>query len=218
MTIQFEYNLSKDILNFHIAAKSLGHGGKPSRQHFIYQQTYGEELDDVLLQEFIKNYLDINKIDPQAQLAKFQTEWDKVQNQFFKRADEIFEISLPVDKITAYLTSNDRCGYSLIDNLFFVSLDSDRPKMVVMHELWHFYTWYAFGEGFNKELNLKQYYDIKESLTEILNQDFFNLMECADKGYEEHSQLRTTIKNIWLKNKNIYQLVDKLADQTRSKV
>ncbi|MCX6744553.1 MAG: hypothetical protein NTX82_03445 [Candidatus Parcubacteria bacterium] len=217
MKIQFEYNLSKDILNFQIAAKSLGHGGKPSRQHFIYQQTYGEQLEDGLVQEFIKNYLDINKIDPQTRLAKFQAEWDLVAERFFQRATEIFQITLPLEKVTAYLTVNDRCSYSLKENYFFVSLANFQPKKTAMHELWHFYTWYAFGEGFNRKLNLKQYFDIKESLTEILNQEFLNLMEGADIGYPEHGSLRSIVRNFWHKSKDIYQLVDNLADQPGSR-
>jgi len=36
MNLIFKYNLEKDIHNFLIANKSLGHGGKPSKMQILY--------------------------------------------------------------------------------------------------------------------------------------------------------------------------------------
>jgi len=211
MQIQFKYNLKEDIVNFHIAAASLGHGGQPSRQQLLYQQTFGEKLEDDLLAKFINNYLELNKINPERQIKKFQADCDLVRDKFFRRAEKIFNIKLPVDLIIAYLTANDRCGYSIKDNLFFVSINANQPKRVAMHELWHFYTWYAFGEGLGKGLDKKQYYNIKESLTEILNIECLDLMEGQDKGNIEHIEIRNLVRKLWLEEKDLGKVIEKLV-------
>lgn len=84
-----------------------------------------------------------------------------------------------------------------------------------MHELFHFYTWQAFHKTLKKGFSEERYNDIKESLTELFNLEFADLMGGAkDKGYAQHKAMRDKIRAIWTKNKNIKNLVRQLASKT----
>lgn len=211
MILTFKYNLEEDIRNFFIGSKSLGHNMRPSKKHLLYQEQYGEELTEENLKKFINNYIKENNINIESKIKEFQDSWDKVNDEFLQRCEKIFKINLPCEKIDAYLTVNDRCGYSIVDNLFFVSVGTNQSKRIAMHELFHFYTWYAIGKELkDKNIGKQKYYDIKESLTEILNLEFKDLMECEDKGYTEHQELRKKIKEYWLEYKDIRKVVEKI--------
>ncbi|MBU4360694.1 hypothetical protein KKA66_02485 [Patescibacteria group bacterium] len=211
MKLTFKYNLNKDVQNFFIASKSLGHNNQPSKRQLLYIKNFGEELTEENLKKFINAFIKKNNINVNEKIKEFQISWNKVNDEFFKRVKNIFKINLPCEKINAYLTVNDRCGYSIIDNLFFVSVGTNQPKRIVMHELFHFYTWYALGKELkDRNIGKQKYYDIKESLTIILNLEFGDLMECEDKGYIEHQELRKKIKEYWLKYKDIKKVVEKI--------
>ena len=78
-----------------------------------------------------------------------------------------------------------------------------------MHELLHFYTWHAFGKKLVDEgLSKLAYNDIKESLTELLNLEFSDLMGGKlDTGYPQHQEMRKKIKEVWKSEKDIDKLV-----------
>ncbi|HEY4503572.1 MAG TPA: hypothetical protein VJJ28_00465 [Candidatus Paceibacterota bacterium] len=79
-----------------------------------------------------------------------------------------------------------------------------------MHELLHFYTWHAFGKKLLDEgLSKLTYNNIKESLTEILNLEFFDLLKGKpDSGYPQHQEMRTKVKKIWLEKKDVKPVID----------
>jgi hypothetical protein len=66
-----------------------------------------------------------------------------------------------------------------------------------MHELLHFYTWHTFGKKLLDQGLLKLVYNnIKESLTEILNLEFSDLMGGKlDSGYPQHQAMRQKFEN-----------------------
>jgi len=211
MKLTFKYNLNEDIKNFFGASKSLGHSGRQSKIHLLYQGRYGAELTQENLKKFINNYVKENNIDVKEKIKEFQKSWDKINDEFFKRAEKIFKVQLPTEQVDVYLTTNDRCCLSINDNLFFVYVKSDHIKRTAMHELFHFYTWYAFGKELkDKNIGKQKYYDIKESLTEILNLEFEDLIEYPEVGYSEHKELRKEIKKYWLKYKDIKKVVEKI--------
>ena len=119
----------------------------------------------------------------------------KIEQKFFNKIEEIFLINLPFKNIKVYLTTNDRCSYFLKDGSFFISVFTKNPKRIIMHELFHFYTYYAF----KKELDFfdqAKNYDLKELLVEILNLECYDLMDTLDEGYERHKKLREVVKNL----------------------
>jgi hypothetical protein len=87
-----------------------------------------------------------------------------------------------------------------------------------MHELLHFYTWQVFFEELKRKgLSGLRYNDIKESLTELLNLEFSDLMGGGvDKGYGQHQEMRKKIRDLWPKNKDIKALVNNLVVQWKN--
>jgi len=217
MKVSLEYETEKDILNHKIIAGAL-FKGSPSKTHEFFEQNYGDDFSEENLRQFINGLLfSYYKIkDPKEVALKFQEIWDNISNIFQNRAEAIFGISLPQD-IKAFLTTSDRCGLSIKEGLFFVSIGTNSPERIIMHELLHFYTYYLF---FNraKELNLsdKEYYDIKESLTEMLNLEFADLMpKSIDSGYKGHEKLRDIVRSEWKKTKDINKVFEALVNEVK---
>lgn len=209
MPLNFKYDLNKDIENYRIIAQVKYKGGD-SKILDLFAKKFGDNLTDHNLSQFIKGFVDYNKIDLEQKLADFQRQWQPVEQEFIRRANNIFGYDLSIDNITVYLTTIDRCGYFFAGSYFFLGVRSKKPKMVIMHELIHFYTLCVFKDELEK-LNDKKIYDIKESLTELLNLEFSDLIEGPDDGYEQHQKLRQLVRQYWLKEKNIRKLFEVLV-------
>jgi len=59
-----------------------------------------------------------------------------------------------------------------------------------------------------KELTKKDFEDLKEALTVILNEEFMDLIIWPDKGYKVHEKLRAALAQFWRKNRNFAKLID----------
>jgi len=222
MNINFEYNIEKDIENFIIVAKvkkiknsSLFLEEKRFLKYKMYFKKYGPIINKDKLNEFINEYIKKNKINPAQKLKIIENKWMQISKIFWPRAEKIFKTKLPNKQIIGYLTIHNICGYNIRDNYFFITLTSTCSNLIIMHELWHFFTWYSFGKSFkeNNVISKERYYDIKESLTEILNLEFKDLLgNQIDKGYFPHQKIREKVKKSWVKYKNIKKVVDELLD------
>jgi len=58
------------------------------------------------------------------------------------------------------------------------------------------------------ELNFKQFDWIKESLTVILDEDFYPIISKPDQGYEVHKEYRLRLHKFWENNKDFDKLVE----------
>lgn len=200
MKLFFKYNLDKDIENYYIVSKSAN----PSKRRDMYIMKFGKNLDDESLKKFIRNITKENKINFKETIKKLEGLWEPINDKFFNRMSKIFGINLPVKFVNVYLTTSDKCGYSIKNNYFFISAETRCPKRIIMHELFHFYTWYVFCNDLkNKDISKQIYYNIKESLTEILNIEFLDLLDCKDEGYPQHKEIRVLVNKYWLKEKDI---------------
>lgn len=181
----------------------------PTKQYEQLVEKYGENPSEEQTSSFIDTYLLEKNIDIEKYIEAYQKDWDAVSEEYIKRAEAIFGVPLPED-IAAYMTINSRCPYSLEENYFFVSLPTYPyiARKTVMHELWHFYTWYAFGIEQEEILGKQKYNDLKEALTVLLNIECKDLLpeDITDKGYSQHAELREKIVEIWNNKKNIYKL------------
>ncbi len=215
MNVIFEYNREKDIwciLNY-------GKGSlNSSQQTKIYQELvdlYGENLQDEKVSEFIDSYVLKNNIDVQKNILQHQTEWDNVSQEYQRRAEGIFGVVIP-ENVIAYLTINNRSPYSIQEDWFFVGASGFSPRKTVMHELWHFYTWYKYGVIWEQKIGKQKYNDIKEALTVLLNEECKDLLPegVIDSGYPQHQELREKIVDIWKKEKNMDKLWDFVVGET----
>ncbi len=74
-----------------------------------------------------------------------------------------------------------------------------------MHELLHFYTWQTLhDELVGQGIDEKRYNDVKESLTELLNIEYADLMGgTIDDGYAQHAEMRKKVRELWLATKDL---------------
>lgn len=212
MKLKFDYNREKDIWCLLNKGKSSNNSQSPTKVYEQLVATSGENLTNEATSAFIEKYISENNIDLQEYIERYQKDWDEVKEEYTKRAEAIFQVKLPED-VTAYLTINNRCPYNIEENYFFVSVSATSVRRTVMHELFHFYTWYAFGKKLiNQGVSKEKYNDIKESLTVILNTDFSDLLNGAiDNGYSQHQDMRTEIARLWSQNKDMNKVIEALA-------
>jgi len=208
MILKFKYDLEKDVYNY-LAINGAKYKGGNSRALDYYFKRFPDGLTEDNLKKFIAEYIDYNHIDINQKLASIQESWAKVETEFISRMNRLFKIDFPLETFTAYLTTADRC--TLGKDYFFVAIFSQQQNKIIMHELLHFYTYIAFEKEFS-QLDEKQIYDIKETITELLNQEFSDLTGVPDSGYPQHKELREKIRFFWQEEKDIKKAVNRLID------
>lgn len=212
MKVTFKYDREKDVwclLNF---GESSQNSPNPTKTYEQLVAFAGENLSEEMMSKFINQYIEENKIDIDEYIAKYQVDWDTVADRYQKVAEKVFDISLTED-VTAYLTINKRCPYNVKQNFFFVSVPFAEQRKTVMHELWHFYTWYKLGTIWEEKIGRQKYNELKEALTVLLNVECGELLPdgVRDLGYPQHQELRNKILKIWSEDKDIVRLWNNLA-------
>lgn len=207
MKVTFDYSLEKDvwcILNY---GKSSMNSSSPTKMYNRVIESLGENPNQDAVSAFVTTYLEKNEVGTAARILAFQNDWDSISHEYQKIAEEVFRVTLPND-VTTYLTTNDRYPYDIANGIFFVPLFFKSARQTVMHELWHFYTWYRFGADWEEKLGAEKYNDIKEALTILLNVECKHLLPegDADKGYPQHQELRQKILELWGEEKDMENL------------
>ncbi|MHB9010676.1 MAG: hypothetical protein ACYC49_00395 [Ignavibacteriaceae bacterium] len=197
--------------NFVKSASSINNN-EPTRFQETYFKKYGNKIVPSKVKRFIREYLFTNCIDTTSKLETIATRWRAIESVFIKRANAIFRINSLTPSIHIYLTTNNRCTYNLKKKYFFVYIESKNTNHIIMHEFFHFYTWKVLSPNLRKnKISLSRYNDIKESLTEILNLEFPDMLKGAkDNGYPQHREIRNHIRNFWRKQPNMKKLLDSL--------
>jgi len=211
MKINFSYNITKDVENIINGTKSVN-SKKPTKFQKLFTEKYGDNFEAEKVKMFIEEQDKINGFDANKEIVATEKRWEIAEPVFIERVEKIFRISYPAPIITVYLTHNERCTYNIEENYFFVKIGSKFSNNTIMHELLHFYTWHAFGKKLLDEgLSKLAYNDIKESLTEILNIEFSDLMSGKlDGGYPQHQKMRRKIRESWSNRKDVFLLVQEL--------
>ncbi len=157
-------------------------------------------------------FLAVQGIRLEAKAEEISRAWRKIEHEALKRMRGMFGFHLnPLPSV--YITTETRCTYCIENNYFFVSFDCKESNSTIVHELFHFYTWHAFHNllrevGVSKE----KYNDIKESLTEILNTDFTDLLgDNCDTGYPQHEEMRCKIRQMRRGGRSIKEIVVDLS-------
>ena len=204
MKIKFKYDREKDIDCLLNTGKPTHNSPFPTQEYRQLVSRMGENPDEEKVSLFIDEYLKENKFDVNEYILKYQNDFDEISEEFQKRAEKIFGVSLK-DNVTVYLTVNRRLPYNLKENYFFACIGKGIQKHMVMHELWHFYTWYKWGKDWVDKLGFEKYNDIKESLTVLLNVVCRDLLPegLEDEGYPQHKELREKILKLWAEKPDI---------------
>lgn len=205
--VNFTYDKEKDVWCLLNKGKSSSNSKNTTKQYEQLVAEYGENPTSETAAVFLDKYFTENKIDVQKRIEDSQKDWGSISDEYQKRAEVIFGISLP-DNVSAYFTVNSRCPYSIENNYFYVSLQSSSVRKTAMHELWHFYTWCGLGPDQEEKLGKQKYNDLKEALTVLLNVEFKDLLPegVVDAGYPQHQEIREKILEYWEKDKSIKNL------------
>lgn len=213
MKVTFEYNQEKDIWCLLNKGKSSINSPTPTKVYEKLEKDFGEKPIEDEAKTFTEKFISDNNFSVKDFTEKYQKDWGSISDEYQKIAEKIFQVSLPKD-IMAYLTINNRCPYNIKDNFFFVNIpDELHLRKIVMHELWHFYTWYKFGYIWEGKIGKEKYNEIKESLTVLLNTECKYLMPegISDKGYPQHKELREKIFKLWEETKDIDKVWNNLV-------
>lgn len=214
MKLHFAYNIEKDIDNF-IRGTNAVNSKKPTKFQIAFSEKYGDNFEVVKVKAFIEEQDKLNDFDANKEIVAVEERWKNVEPIFIPRVEKIFGISYPAPIVTVYLTHNERCTYNIEQNYFFVKIGSEFSNNTLMHELLHFYTWHAFGKRLlDKGFSKLAYNDIKESLTELLNLEFSDLMNGkSDIGYSQHQETRAKIREMWQTEKDIVAVINMLTSE-----
>ncbi|MFA4954951.1 MAG: hypothetical protein WC641_06580 [Patescibacteria group bacterium] len=204
MELRFQYDLNKDIENYKIASQSVNNK-TPTKMQSRYTAEYGEVFEDRNLESFITEYIAEQKLDMSQEAERIKAAWEPIKPEFLKRVEAMFALESPFEVIHVFLTTDGRCSYDIEHGYFFVSVSRPFQNKTIMHELLHFWTWLVFHEEVESRRMTKECYnDVKESLTELLNIEFQDLLgDAHDDGYPQHQELRAAVGKTWTETKDI---------------
>lgn len=216
MKIHFTYDIEKDIDNF-IRGTNAVNSKKPTKFQIAFSEKYGDNFEPEKVRVFIEEQDRETGFDAQKEVAAVEKRWKIAEPIFIERVEKIFGISYPAPIITVYLTHNERCTYNIEQNYFFVKIGSEFSNNTLMHELLHFYTWHAFGKKLlDKGLSKLAYNDIKESLTELLNLEFSDLLNGKpDIGYPQHQETRAKIRELWQAKQDMGAIISQFVTEQK---
>jgi len=224
--VKFVINKKIDIRNHFIGINSY-----KTKLHSFHQKNKNERYEKLLklsrpkaekaISEEIAWFYSIkNKKEREKSLKQIQTHWNKVEKKYFKKLEEVHEASFDYPQIKGVLSTAGRFGYYYGKNPWFATsfkLGPKRASYIAMHELMHFIFHKHFWNFCEKRgLSWKQIWDIKESMTILLNIEFSSILfEEKDCGYPEHKKIRTFIKKTWPKRDNFKDFLTKTCDFTK---
>ncbi|MDE1919579.1 MAG: hypothetical protein KGH56_02650 [Patescibacteria group bacterium] len=208
MRLIFKYDLQRDVDNFLKSAHAVN-SRKPTKFQRLYEEKYGSPPEADKAASFIVEYLEMHSIDMSERLKKIEREWRAIELEILARMEKMFGMPYPADSITAYLSSNSRCTYNIGGGYFFVHSESHHPNGIIAHELLHFYTWAALHDELEQSgVTKEQYNNVKESLTELLNIEYADLLHgYHDDGYPQHSQMRAKLRELWSVTKDVRKTI-----------
>jgi hypothetical protein len=221
--LNFDYDISKDAWSWVVIAKDKDLWG------LNWRDEIGHISDELLekiekasfsrAQKIVREYIGKrptkqyrNKV-MCYEMESLEKSWRIVEKKYFEILSKITNKPIFRDAFYCYYTTGLVCPDNEKENWFMVSMWHSTPfsitticHEIMHHQFLHYYKNYLIKKG----LKNNQVEDLKESLTFLLNEPEFNeIILCQDPGYPEHLKLRKELKNIWLKNKNFQNLIDK---------
>lgn len=214
LKINFKYDLEKDVDNFLRGTQSVNNP-TPTKLQQLYIEKYGTDYNRETVKAFIEAYTKENNIDLANLTASIEGKWRPIEEAFIAKTEKLFGITYPAEVITAYLSTNGRSTYNIEGGYFFICAGASSTNRIVMHELLHFYTQQAFRAELEQSgVNASVYNNVKESLTELLNIEYTDLMEGAiDGGYPQHAETRQKVRELWLATKDLRRVVFGIASE-----
>lgn len=137
----------------------------------------------------------------------------------FKVIEKITGRRIYTGKFFATFTLMTSCPYDPMRDWFMVMAQKPLSRQVtnIFHEILHLqFTHYYYDYCLKHGLSQKQFHDLKESLTFLLNEVLFKKFYLApDYGYSSHQSLRKKLKFLYDKNKKFDVFLEKAIEAVK---
>ena len=131
----------------------------------------------------------------------------------FKALAKVTGKPIYTSKFFATFTLMSSAPYNPEKDWFMIMAKKPTTRQLtnICHEILHLqFIHYYYDYCVEKGLNQKQFQDLKEAITFLLNEPVFKKLYLApDNGYPNHVELRKKLKRVWDKDKNFKRFLDK---------
>jgi hypothetical protein len=222
--VEFQISLLKDAENYYRCANSIPHFGKdftkcikPEMLEKLKGKKWPEimgEIIAILEKGYSKDLSGFKE-----KLEEIKNKWEKIGAEFFKRLEKITKHKIYNGIFTAYVTTIGRCPYDKDENWFMINIfwDLDNILTAICHELMHLQFHYYYEKQLREKISEKQFQDLKEALTVLLNLECSDILKGNDNGYPNHQELRKFIESEWRKSGDFDILIDRCVDYLKNK-
>ena len=217
--VLFKLDILKDARNYYDTASSdinFGHDFTKSLRPEVYKKLKGKKWEVVkeYITHLLKNGYEKDKEKIENKLNEIKDGWNKIQKKYFKQLEKITKKKIYREEFICYITTIGRCPYNVKENWFMTNIfqSVDKIFLTIAHELMHLQFHHYFEKQLRKKISYKQFQDIKEALTVLLNVEFRDIIKEEDKGYTDHIELRAFIKETWKKEKDFDKLLKSVLD------
>ena len=233
-TVKFtDIPLSKEIDWIHgfLFQNEWGWGKYIIKKHSKIKKIFSFKTEEEQI-KFLKNYLIQFKKDNQELIEKnkikYQTEWQKIEKDFFILLSEIMQIDWPKNRkiIKGMISVNPICPRFLNNwsfSIFYNYKKISHAMEVIMHESCHFLYFEKWKKLYPKVSNKKfESPHIEWHLSEIIapiilnDQRIKKILKQKAVSYEEHEKIKINNKTapeyfteFYNKNKDFKQFLDK---------
>ena len=220
--IHFKIDLKQDARNWARTVKMKRHPFGRNKKEMLEKIPAGlrRKMKPVSRDQAIKmayGYLKSNSVDfldeLEANKGLLEYYFNNKGNSLFKEIAKLTGKSIYTKNFYATFTLMTSCPYDPASNWFMVAAPRPMSRQItnIFHEILHLqfihhYRKYCLKKG----LTEKQFQDLKEAITFLLNEPVFKKYGLApDRGYPNHQELRKELKKIWQKQRKFKIFLDK---------
>lgn len=209
--INIVINIKKDVWNWWDACNKVSYGvdWKERIHKSLRDKIVGKSQKEAF--NFLVPHLKdlYKKIKINKKLVEAKNIFQKKERTIFSRMEKVTDRKIYRTDFNIYLTTFPRAPYDFKKGYIWLPIIWSKETYIrtFVHELLHFQT-YAYWQRMGlRKLKKEEFEDVKEALTVILNEEFIDIMEWKDGGYEKHKSLRREILKQWRRDKNFDRLV-----------
>jgi len=208
-------DVEKDAWNWYVGCNRISKGvdWKKRIPKEVVDEIHGKTKKEAY--DFLIRFLKQKYIDEKVKIEEYNDYINhQYQDKFIKACEKIVDLTgrpLYLDEFTIFLTTFPRGPYNYELGYLWQYVGWKNAIVNFMHEALHiqfFHYWYKNPSSIVSKLDDEHYEYIKETLTVILDEDLYPLIEFSDRGYEMHKEFRDELHEFWKNNKNFDKLVE----------
>ena len=169
-------------------------------------------IDKVWGQAIPKDHSKIKLITPIFLKNYLNSYFSRYGEKIFLKLNTVFSSNYKASDFKYFINTTSVSLHNAQEKFISISINHEfsRYPTIVIHELFHLF-FYLFIQRHPTKANEETLNDIKEILTVIINLEFDAYIDVRDEGYPTHQKKRGWVKNYWLRNKNINELITELS-------